>query len=98
MVYFIKGTDLFNVSNLSDLEGINKYKVDYNFLIKKYTDSKYYDKLNNNKEYLLKRAKCFFNNDIQSEFNKCINVGISIENEFVYPIFNKVMGLWKEDE
>ena len=93
-----KGTDLFNVSNLNDLEGINKYEVDYNFLIKKYTDSKYYDKLYNNKEYLLKRAKCFFNNDIQSEFNKCIEVGISIENEFVYPIFNKVMGLWREDE
>ena len=93
-----KGSELFNVSDLSDLEGINKYEINYDFLVKKYTDSKYYDKLNTNKDYLLRRAKCFFRNDIQSEFNKCIKVGISIENEYVYPIFNKVMGLWREDE
>ena len=93
-----RGTELFKTSSLDDYDKINQLEIDYNFLVKKYTDSKYYQNLKEKPDELLKRAKCFFKNDIQSEFNKCIGVKISIENEYVYPIFNKIMGEWREDE
>ena len=92
-----KATELFNVSDLTQIEEMTKIDVEGEYIMKRYADSATEKKMHDKKE--IKKAKCTITTDSFEDYFKCSEQGI-FNIEYFYKSLSDISGEWgkKEEE
>ena len=98
-VWFISynATKLFGVKTLSDIDGIYNFKINAEYIIKKYTDTEEaYEK--SKKQSVIDNEVCSFKYDLYEEYFKCTNSWAIFDPESLLTnVLNYLMGDWKKN-
>lgn len=95
--YSYKASEFFNVTDLTDIEGISKVNVPGRYLFIKYGETEYAKSIENDPE-MIKLAECQLKYDTYEEVKACLKKGFEISEEYLHYILNKWGGDWREDK
>jgi len=90
-------TKLFGVKYLNDIEGVYNFKMNPEYIIKKYTDTEEgYEQ--SKKQSIIDDEVCSFKNDLYEDYFKCSNKWVIFNpTSLLTKSLNYLMGKWKED-
>ena len=86
-----KGTELFNVSDLTQIEEMTKIDVEGQYILKRYADSATEKQMHDKKE--IKKAKCTITKDSFQDYFICSEQGI-FNIDFFYQTLSDISGEW----
>ena len=86
-----KATELFNVTDMSEIEKMTQIDVEGEYIMKRYADSATEKQMHDKKE--IQKAKCAITTDSYNDYVSCAEAGV-ISVEFYYSIINDISGEW----
>ena len=90
-----KGTELFNVTDLTQIENMTKIDVEGEYILKRYADSATEKMMHNKKE--IKKAKCTITTDSFRDYYICTEQGI-FNGDFFHYTISEISGEWGKTE
>ena len=97
-IWFIsyKATELFNVTSMSDVEGVSKFIVNSEYVKHHFTDVPGSEEKSKQEAYI-KEETCNFNNDDLEDKYKCKAISL-VSHDYLMHIMDKIFKGWKKKE
>ena len=86
-----KATELFNVTDMTEIEKMTQINVEGEYIMKRYADSATEEQMHDKKE--IQKAKCTITTDSYIDYVNCAEVGL-ISVEFYFSAINDISGEW----
>ena len=86
-----KATELFNVTDLTEIENMTQINVEGEYIMKRYADSATEKQMHDKKE--IKKAKCIITTDSLPDYVKCAELGL-FNADYLYNILSDISGEW----
>ena len=90
-----KATELFNVTDLTEIENMTKINVEGEYIMKRYADTATEKQMHDKKE--IKKAKCTITTDSHVDYVKCAEIGL-FSTDYFYSVLNDISGEWGKKE
>ena len=90
-----KATQLFNVSDLTEIEKMTQIDVEGDYILKRYADAVDEKVTHDKKE--IKKAKCIITTDSYKDYFKCTEQSI-FNKEYFYELLSEISGEWGKYE
>ena len=90
-----KATELFNVTDMTEIEKMTQINVEGEYIMKRYADSATEKQMHDKKE--IKKAKCTITTDSYNDYTKCADEGV-FSAEYFYSVINDISGEWGKKE
>jgi len=91
------GTQIFNVSDLTQMEEMTKVNVDKKFIIKRFADSDTGYK-NSEKKSELKDAQCSIQSESFGKWMSCAHPKLDVNYNHIFSLLNAINGEWNEGD
>ena len=86
-----KATELFNVTDMTEIEKMTQINVEGEYIMKRYADSATEKQMHDKKE--IKKAKCTITTDSFDDYIKCVELGI-FNLDYFYKTLSDISGEW----
>ena len=90
-----KATELFNVTDLTEIEKMTQIDVEGEYIMKRYADSATEKQMHDKKE--IKKAKCTITTDSHNDYVKCAEIGL-FSIDYFYNALSDISGEWGKKE
>ena len=90
-----KATELFNVTDMTEIEKMTQINVEGEYIMKRYADSATEKQMHDKKE--IKKAKCTITTDSFDDYIKCVELGI-FNLDYFYKTLSDISGEWGKTE
>lgn len=90
-----KATELFNVTDLTEIEKMTQIDVEGEYIMKRYADSATEKQMHDKKE--IKKAKCTITTDSHNDYVKCAEIGL-FSVDYFYNALSDISGEWGKKE
>ena len=90
-----KATELFNVTDLTEIEKMTQIDVEGEYIMKRYADSATEKQMHDKKE--IKKAKCTITTDSHNDYVKCAEIGL-FSVDYFYNVLSDISGEWGKKE
>ena len=86
-----RATELFNVTDMTEIENMTKINVEGEYIMKRYADSATEKQMHDKKE--IKKAKCTITTDSYNDYVKCAEIDV-FSVDYFYNALSDISGEW----